>query len=80
MGKLDGLTCMNCGSEYRIEMHHVKMMKNLNPTLNDLDKLMVKAKRKQIPLCRKCHMDYHSGKFNINSKTVNPKSKNRKRK
>lgn len=59
IASLDNLECKTCGSTYRVEMHHVKMMKDLNPKINDLDKLMVKANRKQIPLCRKCHMEHH---------------------
>jgi hypothetical protein len=34
-------------------------MKNLNPNLSKIDKLRVKANRKQIPLCRDCHMAKH---------------------
>lgn len=49
-----------CGSEYRVEMHHVRFLKDLNPNLkNALDKLMASRKRKQIPLCRECHMEKH---------------------
>jgi hypothetical protein len=56
---LDNLACKNCGSKYRVEMHHVRALKDLNPKLSHFDKLMVQAKRKQIPLCRKCHMILH---------------------
>jgi len=56
---LDNLECKKCGSDYRVEMHHVRHMKDLNPKLSSLDKLMVRANRKQIPLCRDCHMKYH---------------------
>lgn len=38
---LDNLKCAKCGSEYRVEMHHVRMMKDLNAKLNLIDKLMV---------------------------------------
>jgi hypothetical protein len=31
----------------------------------DLDYLMSKARRKQIPLCRECHMKYHGGNLII---------------
>lgn len=59
---LDSLKCKNCDSDYRVEMHHVRHMKDLNPKLSNIDKLMVKANRKQIPLCRECHMTHHRGK------------------
>lgn len=56
---LDNLICSLCESDYRVEMHHVRFLKDLNPKLDYLDSLMVKRNRKQIPLCRECHMEYH---------------------
>lgn len=58
IANLYDLICAKCGSIHKVEMHHVKMMKNLN-TKNWLDAIMAKANRKQIPLCRKCHMEHH---------------------
>jgi len=58
---LYNLNCSVCGSNYRVEMHHVRAMKNLNPKISLIDRLMVKAHRKQIPLCRECHMKKHRG-------------------
>ena len=52
------LTCAQCGSDYRVEMHHVKMMKDLDSS-KWADRQLAKANRKQIPLCRKCHMEHH---------------------
>ena len=46
-----------------VENHHVRMMKDLNPRLSKLDALMVKRNRKQIPLCRACHMARHRGEI-----------------
>jgi len=60
LASLDGLSCGICGSEYRVEMHHVRFLKDLNPKLDLIDKLMAARQRKQIPLCRNCHMDKHS--------------------
>jgi len=56
---LDNLICINCKSDYKVEMHHIRAMKDLNPKISYFDKLMVKAKRKQIALCRECHMKLH---------------------
>lgn len=56
---LEELTCQLCGSGYRVEMHHVRKMKDLNPKISFVDKLMARINRKQIPLCRKCHMQKH---------------------
>lgn len=61
---LEGLTCALCESDYRVEMHHIRKMKDLNPKINAVDKIMARKNRKQIPLCRKCHMEHHSNKSN----------------
>ena len=60
LSTLNNLICVICSSEYRVEMHHIRAMKYLNPNLSLIDKLMIKRKRKQIPLCRECHMKYHN--------------------
>jgi len=56
---LDGLECSKCGSIDQIEMHHVRKLSDLDPKLSEMDRLMIKIKRKQIPLCRTCHMEQH---------------------
>ena len=53
------LSCSVCDSKYRVEMHHIRALKDLNPKLNTLDALLVKRNRKLIPLCRFCHMKHH---------------------
>lgn len=53
---LKELVCSSC-SDYRVEMHHVRI-KDLKPKLRKIDQLMVKKRRKQIPLCRTCHLTY----------------------
>lgn len=65
LANLEDLSCTACQSKYRVEMHHVRMMKDLAPLKHKLDYLMAKANRKQIPLCRECHMKYHAGKLII---------------
>jgi len=42
-----------------VEMHHVRLLKDLNPKLSEIDRLMSKRRRKQIPLCRSCHLNHH---------------------
>jgi hypothetical protein len=59
LASLDNLECVICGSKHRVEMHHVRHLKDLNPKLNQLDKLMASRQRKQIPVCRSCHMLHH---------------------
>lgn len=46
-------------------MHHIRMMKDLKPIYGTLDYLMAKRNRKQIPLCRDCHMKHHKGILTI---------------
>jgi group II intron reverse transcriptase/maturase len=67
LARLDNLVCIICNSDYKVEMHHIRMMKDLKHIKGTLDYLMIKAKRKQIPLCRSCHMAYHSGKLTLPS-------------
>jgi hypothetical protein len=57
---LDNLKCSICNSTYRIELHHVRAMKDLNPKVSYLDRQMVRVNRKRIPLCRPCHMMKHN--------------------
>lgn len=63
IASLDNLVCAICKSNYRVEMHHVRHLKDLNPKLDKVDKLMAARQRKQIPLCRNCHMKKHYGKL-----------------
>jgi hypothetical protein len=59
LATLDKLPCRLCGSMYKVEMHHIRMIKDFNPKLSTLDVLMAKENRKEIPLCRECHMNVH---------------------
>jgi len=58
-----GKPCANCGSNSDIEMHHLKHIKTINIKLNHFDKKMASINRKQIPLCRTCHIAVHQGKY-----------------
>lgn len=55
--------CANCNSSHDIEMHHVKHIKTINTNLNSFDKMMARINRKQVPLCRDCHLKVHSGNY-----------------
>lgn len=55
--------CGICGSTNRIEMHHVKHLRNMKKTLTPMEKSMVSLNRKQIPVCKNCHMEIHKGKY-----------------
>nr|YP_010424016.1 hypothetical protein NQV51_mgp39 [Aspergillus sclerotioniger]USH57614.1 hypothetical protein [Aspergillus sclerotioniger] len=56
---LDGLICSKCESDVQVEMHHVRKLADLNPKLSEIDKIMASKRRKQIPLCRACHLEHH---------------------
>lgn len=53
------LSCTACGSTVKVEMHHVRQLKDLNKKLDVISLAMAARKRKQIPLCRICHMNKH---------------------
>ncbi len=60
-----GRPCIICNSTEDIEMHHIKHLKKSN--LQDRDYLtgrMIKMKRKQVPICKSCHIKLHAGKYN----------------
>jgi len=58
-----GYPCSSCGSTTQIEMHHVKHIRTINLKLNTFDRMMAEINRKQVPLCRNCHMEVHRGKY-----------------
>jgi hypothetical protein len=58
-----GQGCANCGESDRVEMHHVKHIKTINPRLSSFDKLLARINRKQVPLCRRCHLQVHMGTY-----------------
>ena len=59
------LLCAKCRLDYRVEMHPIREMKNLDPKISKVDCLMVRANRKQFPLYRECHMKYRHNKIKI---------------
>jgi hypothetical protein len=61
LANLDKLICSICKSDFKVEMHHIREMKNIKHKHGTLDYLMAKRNRKQIPVCRDCHMKHHSG-------------------
>lgn len=56
---LMGLECALCGSKTKVEMHPIRKMSDLKVKDSELYRLMIKNRRKQIALCRKCHMEKH---------------------
>uniref|UniRef100_Q33759 Orf785 protein n=1 Tax=Allomyces macrogynus TaxID=28583 RepID=Q33759_ALLMA len=57
--------CWVCGSEKDIEMHHVRhLRKGVDPKQKRVTLLMSQLNRKQIPVCRSCHLKIHKGLYN----------------
>lgn len=65
MASILGSNCSVCDSSYRVEMHHIRKLKDLKWEKSDLNYLMSKTRRKQIVLCRDCHMKHHNGSLII---------------
>ncbi len=56
--------CVVCGSLDKIEIHHVKHVKNIRKRLKPFIKDFAIINRKQVPVCHKCHRLIHKGKYN----------------
>ena len=57
------MPCIQCGATENIEMHHVKAIRKsryslINPK-DTIKRMLVLRNRKQVPLCDKCHQQYH---------------------
>jgi group II intron reverse transcriptase/maturase len=58
--------CVLCGSDQNVEMHHVRALKDLKrKKRNALEVHMIAIARKQLPLCRRCHLRAHKGSWKI---------------
>ncbi len=62
------LPCAICGADEEVEMHHIKHIRknrySLIPRNYSWEQLMYLRGRKQIPVCRKCHIErIHAGKY-----------------
>jgi Retron-type reverse transcriptase len=58
-----GLDCCICGGG-PCDMHHLKHLRKGGVTVvKGFDKIMAKINRKQIPVCRPCHMRIHKGEY-----------------
>ena len=55
--------CVVCGSSENIEIHHVRSLRKRPRKGNFLEDMMSKMNRKQVPLCKSCHQQVHSGRY-----------------
>lgn len=56
--------CAVCGSNEKVEMHHVKHLRKDQTVVKGFTKLMSELNRKQIPVCKPCHVHIHEGSYN----------------
>ena len=56
------LPCIICCSKENVEMHHRRPLKK-SKTDNTLKGINVNLSRKQIPVCRNCHITIHNGNY-----------------
>ena len=61
--KLRNAECVICGATSNIEMHHRRPLKS-GVTDNTLKGIIKNITRKQIPLCKICHLKVHAGLYN----------------
>jgi hypothetical protein len=59
-------TCERCGSQDRIQVHHVRALKDLRrkgrADKPDWVKIMAARQRKTLVTCQACHADIHAGR------------------
>lgn len=67
--------CVVCGSSENIEVHHVRSLKKRPRKGNFLEDMMSKMNRKQVPLCKPCHQQVHSGRYDGKSFRLDSKER-----
>lgn len=55
--------CVVCGSNVNIEIHHLRSLRKRPRKGDFLEDMMSKMNRKQVPLCKSCHLDVHAGRY-----------------
>ena len=54
--------CAACGSRERVEMHHIRRLR-AGTTKGSFKDTLANQTRKQVPLCRPCHLAVHRGEY-----------------
>jgi group II intron reverse transcriptase/maturase len=60
--KLYSLCCI-CGSDSNIEMHHINSLKSIKKRKPDFNLILKQLNRKQIPVCKSCHICITNGTY-----------------
>jgi nicotine oxidoreductase len=59
-----GFPCLICGSERDVNMHHVRHIRKMEVRKSSGFLAIMRAlNRKQVPVCRECHLKIHSGEY-----------------
>jgi hypothetical protein len=58
-----GNHCAICDSSNKVEMHHLRHIRKRGQTLKGISLYMAAINRKQLPVCKQCHLDIHRGKY-----------------
>jgi len=58
-----GAPCAICGSFEDVQMHHERALKDIDKSATAVHRHMIAIQRKQIPLCRKHHLEIHKGNW-----------------
>ncbi|MCC8484190.1 MAG: hypothetical protein LN561_06615 [Rickettsia endosymbiont of Labidopullus appendiculatus] len=64
--RLEAQKCELCGSQNKIEVHHIKKLANLErkgATKTEWQKRMLARNRKTLIVCQECHGNIHYGKY-----------------
>lgn len=59
--------CVGCGSTEDIQIHHVRKLADLDPSKDSFSRIMSTLQRKQVPVCKKCHIEIHTGNYDRKS-------------
>ncbi|KAA8480082.1 group II intron reverse transcriptase/maturase [Arcticibacter tournemirensis] len=62
IARLQTEKCEQCGATEKLEMHHVRKVKDLKGK-QDWEKRMIARNRKTLAVCSKCHDKIHAGKL-----------------
>lgn len=59
-----GLACCICGKDKTVEMHHVRHIRKMSDKrVQGFTRIMAILNRKQIPVCKACHLRIHRGSY-----------------
>lgn len=55
--------CVICGEPNGVAMHHVRHVRKMGSKVKGFNKILALINRKQIPVCKDCHVSIHNGSY-----------------